>query len=102
MNGMMHVSDDFVGTPQLDFEGWRTFLRMSCGNQAEVIDRTAFAGWVRPLSICGLTATALKIECGFRVGVSGRNAYRSERTYQDVRFAGAEPPLRLFAKFRGA
>ena len=90
MNGMMHVSDDFVGTPQLDFEGWRTFLRMSCGNQAEVIDRAAFAGWVQPRSICGLTATALKIECGFRDRDSGRKAYRSERTYRDIRFAGAD------------
>ena len=71
---MMHVSDDFAGTPQLDFEGWRAFLRMSSGNQPEVIDRTAFVGWVRPLSICGLTATALKIDCGSRVRDSSCNA----------------------------
>jgi AraC-like DNA-binding protein len=90
MNGMMNVSDDFVGTPQLDFEGWRTFLRMSSGNQPEVIDRTAFAGWVRRLSICGLTATALKIDCGSRVRDSRCNAYRSERTYRDIRFVGAD------------
>jgi AraC-like DNA-binding protein len=63
---------------------------MSCGNQAEVIDRADFAGWVQPRSICGLTATALKIECGFRDRDSSRKAYRSERTYRDVRFAGVD------------
>ena len=87
---MMHVSDDFVRTHQLDFEGWRAFLRTSCGNQPEVIDASTFAGWVRPLSICGLAAAALKIECGFAASELGRSAYRSERTHRDVRFAGAD------------
>ena len=87
---MMHMSDDFVGTHQLDFEGWRAFLRTSCGNQPEVIDASAFAGWVRPLSICGLAAAALKIECGFAASELGRSAYRSERTHRDARFAGAD------------
>ena len=87
---MMHVSDDFVRTHQLDFEGWRAFLRTSCGNQPEVIDASAFAGWVRPLRICGLAAAALKIECGFAASELGRSAYRSERTHRDARFAGAD------------
>jgi len=85
----MPVSDDFAGTPQLDFEGWRAFLRASCGNRPEVMDRAAFAGWVRPLNVCGLDASALKIECGLAALDSGK-AYRSERTDQDVRSAGAD------------
>src|SRR5215467_4864840 len=89
MDGIMPVSDDFAGTPQLDFEGWRAFRRASCGNRPEVMDRDAFAGWVRRLSVCGLDAAALKIECGFAVVDSGK-AYRSERTDQDVRLAGAD------------
>jgi hypothetical protein len=34
----MLESADFVGAPQLDFAAWRTFLRLSCGDQPEVID----------------------------------------------------------------
>src|SRR5215470_10856179 len=87
---MMHVSDDFVGTHQLDFEGWRAFLRASCGNQPEVIDAGAFAGWVRRLTVCGLAAGALKIECGIAAMELGRSAYRSERSHRDARCAGAD------------
>src|SRR5258708_902744 len=83
-------SVDFVGTPRLDFEGWRAFLRTTCGNQPDVIDPSAFTAWVRPISVCGLAAAALKIECGFTALDSGRNAYRSERTYRDARLAGAD------------
>ena len=86
----MQISDDFVETTQLDFEGWRAFLRASCGNRPEVKDPSAFIAWVRPLKVCSLAATQLKIECGFGAVDSGRNAYRSERTYRDVRFAGAD------------
>jgi AraC family transcriptional activator of tynA and feaB len=87
---MMGGCTDFVETSQLDFERWRAFLRASCGNQPEVIDPNAFAGWVRPLSVCGLAAAALKIECGSAAIESGRNAYRSKRTHRDARFAGAD------------
>src|SRR5262245_24685472 len=87
---IMSESHEFVGTPRLDFEGWRAFLRTSCGNQPEVIDASVFAGWVRPLSIYGLSAAALKIECGFVAMELGRSAYRSERTHRDARFAGAD------------
>src|SRR5436190_7982876 len=81
---------DFVGAPRLDFEEWRAFLRSSCGNQPEVIDVSAFAGWVRPLSVCGLTAAALKVECGFAAIEIDRSAYRSERSQRDARCAGAD------------
>src|SRR5262245_30423307 len=83
-------SADFAGTQQLDFEGWRAFLRASCGNQPHVIDPSAFTGWVRPISVCGLAAAALKVECGSAAMESGRDAYRSERTHRDVRNAGAD------------
>jgi AraC family transcriptional activator of tynA and feaB len=83
-------SVDFVGTPRLDFEEWRAFLRTTCGNQPDVIDPSAFTGWVRPIGVCGLAAAALKIECGFTSLDSGRNAYRCERTYRDARLAGAD------------
>jgi hypothetical protein len=44
----MLESVDFVGTPQLDFAAWRAFLRLICGDQPEVTDPAAFAGWMRP------------------------------------------------------
>jgi AraC-like DNA-binding protein len=87
---MMQVSDDFVETTQLDFEAWKAFLRASCGNRPEVQVPSAFVGLVRPLRVCTLAATQLKIECGFGDVDSARNAYRSERTYRDVRCAGAD------------
>ena len=65
-------------------------LHLRTGNQPEVTDPSAFAGWVRPLSVCGLVAAALKVECGLAALDSGRNAYRSERTYRDARLAGAD------------
>jgi AraC family transcriptional regulator, positive regulator of tynA and feaB len=86
---MMPESADFAGMPRLDFEAWSAFLRTSCGNQPDVVEPSAFTGWVRPLSICGLAATALKIECGFGAMELGSSAYRSERTHRDARFAGA-------------
>jgi hypothetical protein len=87
---MVLESDRFVGRPQLDFEGWRTFLRSSCGNHPDVIDPSAFIGWVRPTSVCGLAAAALKIECGSTAVDFGRDAYRSERTQHDARLAEAD------------
>ena len=86
---MMPESADFAGMPRLDFEAWSAFLRTSCGNQPEVTDTSAFAGWVRPLSVCGFAAAALKIEFGFAALDFGRNAYRSKRTHRDARLAGA-------------
>jgi AraC family transcriptional activator of tynA and feaB len=81
---------DGAATPRLDFEAWTAFLRASCGNQPEVADYSAFAGWVRPMSICGLAATALKIECGFTALEVDRGAYRSARTHRDARLIGAD------------
>jgi hypothetical protein len=90
VQAMMLESNGFVGMQPLDFDGWRAFLRSSCGNHPHVIDPGAFTGWVRPLSICGLAAAALKIECGSTAVDLGRDAYRSERTQRDARLAGAD------------
>lgn len=50
-------------------------LRSLCGRyNPEGIDPETFAGWVRPVNVCGFTA--LNIAC---------NAGRVERTYRDVR-----------------
>jgi AraC family transcriptional regulator, positive regulator of tynA and feaB len=89
-------SVDFVGTPRLEFEEWRAFLRTTCGNQLDVIDPGAFTGWVRPISVCGLAAAALKIECGSTALDSGRDAYESERTYRDARIVGVDNYYAVF------
>jgi AraC-like DNA-binding protein len=83
-------SAGLVGTPRLDFEAWTAFLRTSCGNQPDVIDPRAFTGWVRPMTVCGLDAAELKIECGSPPMDLGRDAYRSERTERDIRLVGAD------------
>src|SRR5262245_31115816 len=89
-HSMVLESDGFVGTPRLDFEAWTAFLRTSCGNQPDVVDPSAFTGWVRPMSVCGLDAAELKIECGYPPTESGRDAYKSERTQRDARLVGAD------------
>ena len=76
----MLESADPAGAKQLDFEAWTAFLRTSCGNQPDVADPSAFAGWVRPLSVCGLDAAELQIECGFPPTELGRDAYTSAPT----------------------
>jgi AraC family transcriptional regulator, positive regulator of tynA and feaB len=83
-------SAGLAGTPRLDFEAWTAFLRTSCGNQPDVVDRNAFTGWVRPISVCGLDAAELRIECGFTPTELDRNAYKSERTQRDARLIGAD------------
>ena len=78
------------GTPRLNFEAWTAFLRTSCGNQPDVIDPRTFTGWVRPMTVCGLDAAELKIECGSPPMDRGRDAYQSERTERDIRLVGAD------------
>ena len=70
----MLQSDDFVGSPQLDFGAWRDLLRTMGGRYySQGTEPDAFAGWVHPVSVCGFTA--LNIGC---------NAQRIERTYRDA------------------
>ena len=55
----------------------------------------AFAGWMRPLSACGLLAAAVKIQ--WRAAARDVSfAHRLERTQRDVRLNGADHYLILF------
>jgi hypothetical protein len=54
------------------------------------IDPRALTGWVRPMTVCGLEAAELKIECGSPPVDLGRDAYRSKRTERDIRLVGAD------------
>lgn len=70
-----------LGYEEFGYEEWRALLRAMSGRRfnAEGIERNAFVGWVRPVSVYGLTA--LNIGC---------NAERVERTYRDVRLDGVD------------
>jgi AraC family transcriptional regulator, positive regulator of tynA and feaB len=87
---MTRKSADFVGTTQLDFEAWIAYLRSNTGDQPQVTEPGVFIGWVRPISIYGIAAGAIKIQCGGATMDLDRSAYRSERTQRDVRVAGAD------------
>jgi len=72
--------------PHLDFEAWKDQVRKMGGRfDPQVIDPKAFAGWVRPVSACGLIAAEV-----------GSNARVVERTQRDVRVDGADHYVVLF------
>src|SRR5580693_5276444 len=75
---------DFVGTRQLSFKEWAV---STCRGDHKAIDPNAFAGWMRPLSVYGVPAAAIKIQCGLTAVDHGDNTYRYERTRRDVRLA---------------
>jgi AraC-like DNA-binding protein len=82
----MLQSDGVPGTPQLDYDAWREMLRSMCGRyNPEGVEPNAFAGWVRPVSVCGITA--LNIGC---------NAHRVERTCRDARLDGVDHYFAVF------
>jgi AraC-like DNA-binding protein len=92
-------SCDFVGTPQLNLEEWAALLRSTCGGDHEVFDPkklrfphsgNAFAGWMRRVSVYGVAAAAIKIQCGLAAVDHGDNTYRFERTRRDVRLADVD------------
>jgi AraC family transcriptional activator of tynA and feaB len=93
---MMLHSDNGARTPQLDFEAWRALLRSNCGGEVEVTAPNTFAGWMRPLSACGLPAAAVKIQWRPAARDHGCYAHRVERTQRDVRLNGADHYLILF------
>jgi AraC-like DNA-binding protein len=93
---IMLQSDGVQSTSILDFEAWRALLRSNCGGEVKVTAPNAFAGWVRPLSACGLAATAVKIQWRPAAGDLGCYAHRVERTHRDVRLKGADHYLILF------
>ena len=47
----MLESSDFAGTPLLDYEAWRAFIRSDFGAEPKVIEPSAFAGWRRSPSV---------------------------------------------------
>jgi AraC-like DNA-binding protein len=55
-----------------------------------VIDPNAFAGWMRQLSVYGIAAAAIKIQCGLAAVDHGGNACRLERTRRDIRLADTD------------
>src|SRR3979490_499871 len=75
MEAVMRQSDNGLGTEQMDREAWRVLLRPLYGRHSlEGVEPNAFPGWLRRLSVSGLTA--VDICC---------NAHRFERTHRDVR-----------------
>ena len=96
METMLQQSPDFVGSRQLTLEEWAFLLRSTCGGDHEVIDPNAFAGWMRRLSVYGVAAAAIKIQCGLTAVDHGDNTYRFERTRRDVRFADVDWYCALF------
>ena len=92
----MLQSDGVQDAPILDFEAWRGLLRSNCGGEVKVTAPDAFAGWMRPVSACGLAAAAVKIQWRSAAGDRDCYAHRLERTFRDVRLLGADHYLILF------
>jgi AraC family transcriptional regulator, positive regulator of tynA and feaB len=71
----MRQSNDFLAAEPMDYEAWRALLRPLYGQHNLVgVDPNTFSGWLRRLSVSGLTA--VDICC---------DAHRFERTHRDVR-----------------
>jgi AraC-like DNA-binding protein len=102
METIVQQSCDFVGTPQLSFEEWAALLRSTCGGDHKVIDPgfrrsgNAFAGWMRQVSVYGVAAAAIKIQCGHAAVDHGGSTYRYERTRRAIRRAGTDWYCALF------
>jgi|ERR1700728_4811781 AraC family transcriptional regulator, positive regulator of tynA and feaB len=97
---MMLQSDGGAGMPRQDFEAWRALRRSNCDGDVKVTVPNAFAGWVPPPSVCGLSAAAAKIQWRPAARDHGCDAHRLERTRGDVRLNGADHYLFYF-KSRG-
>jgi AraC family transcriptional activator of tynA and feaB len=75
MERVMRQSDNGLGTEQTDHEAYRALLRPLYGRHSlEGVEPSTFAGWLRRLSVSGLTAVDI---CS--------NAHRFEGTHRDVR-----------------
>ena len=55
-----------------------------------------FAGWTRRVSVYGVAAAAIKIQCGLAPVDHGGNTYRFERTRRDVHLADVDWYCALF------
>jgi AraC-like DNA-binding protein len=84
---VVQQSCDLIGTPQLNLEEWAASLRSTCGGDHKVIDRNSFAGWMHRLSVYGVAASAIKIQCGLAGADHSGSTYRFERTRRDVHLA---------------
>lgn len=76
----MSQKGDFLSTPALEYESWRTLVHSYCGrfNAQRIVPET-FVGRISPRSISGLEV--LDIQC---------NAGRVERTQRDIRLDGVD------------
>jgi AraC-like DNA-binding protein len=83
MEAMM-PSDDFLSTPELNYEQWRDLLRPNWGLYTPD-DPKAFAGRVRSRSICGFNASDIS-----------NNIRRCERTQRDARLDGVDHCYAVF------
>jgi AraC family transcriptional activator of tynA and feaB len=80
MGPMMLQSDGIAGASLQDFDAWIDLVKRLCGGyRSEGVAPKAFYGWVRPLSVYGLTVMDV-----------GCNAHRVERTHRDIRLDGME------------
>jgi len=87
MDGPMpRNASENVALPTLDYETWKELVRAMGGRfNPEGIDPKAFIGWLRPMSVFGLTAAEVS-----------SNAQRVERTQRDVRLDGADHYIAIF------
>lgn len=82
----MQPSDDFLLTPEFDYDAWRDTLRQDWGwyNPQALVPKT-FTGRARSRSLCGFVA--MDLSC---------NAPRVERTNKDFRLDGMEHYYAVF------
>jgi hypothetical protein len=67
--GVVHPNDDFLSTPEFDYEGFRAALREDWGSFSPALEADIFASKVRARRVFGFVATDLTC-----------NATRVERT----------------------
>jgi AraC-like DNA-binding protein len=84
---MVQQSCDFAGRPQLKLDEWAALLRSTYGGDCRVVEPNAFAGWMRQLSVYGVAASAVKIQCVPAVVDQGSDPYRFDRTRRDIHVA---------------
>ena len=62
---MPRDASENVALPTLDYETWKELVRAMGGRfNPEGIDPKAFIGWLRPMSVFGLTAAEVIYEAG--------------------------------------
>ena len=61
---MMRQSDNVPGTEKMDYEAWGALLRPLYGRHSlEGGELNTFSGWLRRVSVSGLTAVDMSGEC---------------------------------------